>query len=182
MRHRLCTVGMCALGVVILAGCVEGDHDDIQQWVAHSKVQTKPRITPLQEPKIFMPQAYEVAQGVEPFNKNKLLQVLSRDSENSEKNMALLMTEQNRKKEDLEDYALDTMAFVGSLSQNGSDTGLLRVNQLIYQVKPGAYIGQNYGRILEINENNIQLREVVQDPTGDWVERMTTLNLQEGGK
>lgn len=173
--------GAAALGVVLLTGCLPQGTSDLQQWVQVKHTDTKPKVTPLQEPKVFFPQAYEVAQGVEPFNKNKLLQVLNRESANNENNMALLDAEQRRQKEDLENYALDTVAFVGNLSQASNQSGLLRVNNLIYQVKVGNYVGQNYGRILEINENNIQLREVVQDPGGDWVEKMTTLNLQEGG-
>lgn len=52
---------------------------------------------------------------------------------------------------------------------------------MIYQVGVGNYLGQNYGRIVQIEENSIKLREVVQDAAGDWVERMATLDLQEGG-
>jgi len=49
-------------------------------------------------------------------------------------------------------------------------------------VRIGNYIGQNYGKIIRISENTIQLREIVQDATGDWVERTTSLDLQEGKK
>jgi type IV pilus assembly protein PilP len=50
----------------------------------------------------------------------------------------------------------------------------------LYQVRVGNYLGQNYGKIVGITETNMRLREIVQDPSGDWVERMTTLDLQEG--
>ena len=42
------------------------------------------------------------------------------------------------------------------------------------------YLGQNYGKITAITETNVQLREIVQDSSGDWIERMVTLELQEG--
>lgn len=112
----------------------------------------------------------------------KLTQVLSRESAQNTSNMALLLAEKNRRKEELESYPLDSMSMVGSMRKDGQDTALLRVNQLIYQVKTGNYLGQNYGRILQIGEHSIKLREIVQDATGDWVERMTTLDLQEGSK
>jgi len=47
-------------------------------------------------------------------------------------------------------------------------------------VAVGQYLGQSYGRITSINETAIQLREIVQDATGDWIERTTSLELQEG--
>ncbi|MEG0317509.1 MAG: pilus assembly protein PilP, partial [Comamonas sp.] len=88
----------------------------------------------------------------------------------------------SRRKEELESYPLDSMAMVGSLQKDGQNTALLRVNQLIYQVKTGNYLGQNYGRIVQIGESSLKLREIIQDATGDWVERITTLDLQEGNK
>ncbi|MNV66463.1 Pilus assembly protein, PilP [compost metagenome] len=87
-----------------------------------------------------------------------------------------------RRKEPLESYPLDVMAMVGSLDKKGAPTALLKVDNLLYQVRLGNYIGQNYGKITRINENSIQLREIVQDATGDWIERAATLDLLEGKK
>lgn len=111
----------------------------------------------------------------------KLTQVLRRETEKNTANTALLTAEQNRRKEELESYPLDSVTMVGSLKKGNQRIALLRVNQLIYQVGVGNYLGQNYGRIVQIEENSIKLREVVQDAAGDWVERMATLDLQEGG-
>lgn len=171
-----------ALLVLLLSGCWGEEYGDLRQWIATQKSVTKPRIQPLKEPTVFAPQAYMGSNGMDPFNMLKLTQVLSRESAQNTSNMALLLAEQNRRKDELESYPLDSISMVGSMAKNGVDTALLRVNQLIYQVKPGSYIGQNYGRILQIGEHSIKLREVVQDATGDWVERMTTLDLQEGSK
>jgi type IV pilus assembly protein PilP len=53
------------------------------------------------------------------------------------------------------------------------------VDNLLYQVKPGDYLGQNYGRITRITETQIVLREIVQDAAGEWIERPASLQLQE---
>lgn len=71
---------------------------------------------------------------------------------------------------------------VGSLNRSGAPTALVKVDSLIYQVKIGQYLGQNYGKVVRITENSIQLREIAQDATGDWVERSVSLDLQEGKK
>ena len=170
------------LAVLGLTGCLGEDHSDLREWITTQKAQAKPRIQPLKEPTVFAPQTYAASNGMDPFNMLKLTQVLSRESAQNTSNMGLLLAEQNRRKEELESYPLDSMTMVGSMQKNGQDTALLRVNQLIYQVKAGNYLGQNYGRIVQIGEHSIQLREVVQDAAGDWVERMTTLDLQEGSK
>ena len=41
---------------------------------------------------------------------------------------------------------------------------------------------ENHGVITRVAENEVRLRELVQDAAGDWVHRETTLQLQEGGK
>ena len=120
--------------------------------------------------------------GVEPFDSTKLTQALRKDSTQLASNAALIAPEMARRKESLEAYPLDAMTMVGSLDKKDVPTALLKVNNLIYPVRVGNHIGQNYGKIVRISENMIQLREIVQDATGDWVERMTSLDLQEGKK
>lgn len=71
---------------------------------------------------------------------------------------------------------------VGSLTRDKQRYALLRVDSLLYQVKAGDYLGQNFGRITKISETDITLREVVQDAAGEWIERTSTLQLQEKGR
>lgn len=179
LSHRVIFASMTSL---ILAGCVSSGEDDLRQWMSELRSTTKPRVSPLTEPKQFFPQAYASESGVEPFNSLKLTQALRRDSTQLASNAALIAPEMARRKEPLETYPLDAMAMVGSLDKTGVPTALLKVDNLLYQVRVGNYIGQNYGKISRINENSIQLREIVQDATGDWVERTATLDLQEGKK
>lgn len=171
----------CAFAA-LLVGCSSSAEDELIQWMANERAQTKPRVTTLSEPKKFEPQAYVVASEMEPFNPLKLTQALKRESTQTGANAALIAPEQNRRKEPLEAYPLDSMAMVGSLTKNGKPTALLRINNLLYQIQIGSYLGQNYGRVIRITESEIQLREIVQDPGGDWTERMTSLDLQEGAK
>jgi type IV pilus assembly protein PilP len=53
------------------------------------------------------------------------------------------------------------------------------VDALLYQVRVGDHIGQNYGEITAISETEITLKETVQDAAGEWIERPATLQLQE---
>ncbi len=167
---------------ILLAGCGSAGDEELRQWMSDLRATTKPRVTPLTEPKQFFPQSYSSENGVEPFNSIKLTQALRRESNQLAANAALIAPEMTRRKEPLEAYPLDAMAMVGSLDKKGAPTALLRVDKLLYQVRLGNYIGQNYGKIVRITENTIQLREIVQDATGDWIERTSTLDLQEGKK
>ena len=67
---------------------------------------------------------------------------------------------------------------VGTLQQGKSTYALVRTpDKDVYQVTTGNYLGQNFGVILGINENEIRLKELVQDGSGDWAERTGTLQL-----
>ncbi|MCG2783575.1 MAG: pilus assembly protein PilP, partial [Anaerolineae bacterium] len=94
-------------------------------------------------------------------------------------NSALIDAEMSRRKQPLEAFPLDTMSMVGSLNRAGQLVALVKVDQLLYQVTQGSYLGQNYGRVLKITENEINLREIVQDAAGEWIERPAALQLQE---
>ena len=168
--------------VLPLLGCASSGEDELRQWMAQERAQTKPHVTPLTEPILFEPQAYTAESGMDPFSSVKLTQALRRDSAQVASNAALIAPEMARRKEPLEAFPLDAMAMVGSMNKVGKPTALLKIDSLLYQVQVGAYLGQNYGRITKITETAIQLREIAQDATGDWVERPASLELQEGGK
>lgn len=171
-----------ALAVMPILGCAPSGEDELRQWMADERAQTKPRVTPLTEPKQFTPQPYTAESGMDPFNPLKLTQALRRDSAQVASNAALIAPEMARRKEPLEAFPLDTMAMVGSLNKADKPTALLKVDNLLYQVQVGDHLGQNYGRITKITETALQLREIVQDATGDWIERNASLELQEGAK
>ncbi len=160
-----------------LAGC-GADLDELQQWMEQQRREVKPNVPPLQPPKKYDPQPYAAADAVEPFSTQKLAVALKRDERAPS---SLLAAELKRRKEPLEAYPLDSMAMVGSVNKQGRPFALLRVDGLLYQVKVGDYMGQNYGRILRISEADLVLREVVQDAAGEWIERNSTLQLLERG-
>ena len=112
----------------------------------------------------------------------KLAHALKRDSTEGVANTALFTPELSRRKEALEAYPVDSMAMVGSLRKAGQPVALVKIDNLLYQVRVGNYLGLNFGRVMKIDESQVTLREIVQDPTGDWVERSTSLVLQEGAK
>ena len=166
------TLSLVLLGA--LAGC--GDqNDELVQWMEQQRREVKPNVQPLQPPKKFDPQPYAAADAVEPFSPQKLTVALRQETRQPS---SLLAAELNRRKEPLEAYPLDSMSMVGSVNRGGRPYALLKVDNLLYQVKAGDYLGQNYGRITRIGETDITLREIVQDAAGEWIERNSTLELQ----
>jgi type IV pilus assembly protein PilP len=165
-----------ALGFAVLAAGCGDSTDELSQWMEQQKREVKPNITPLTPPKRFDPQGYLASTSVAPFSIQKLAVAARQDTREPN---PLLAAEMSRRREPLEAYPLDSMSMVGSLNKFGRGYALLRVDNLLYQVKVGDHIGQNYGRIVKITDAEVALREVVQDAAGEWIERGSALQLQE---
>ena len=173
---------LAAAVAAALGGCGSSGQEELQGWMAQQRAQTRPKVQPIPEPKKFSPQPYTQATAYDPFSNQKLTQALKRESTQSTTSAALLAPELARSKEPLESFPLDTMSMVGSLLKQGRPVALVKVDNLLYQVKPGNYLGQNYGKIVKVAETEVVLREIVQDAAGEWVERNATLQLQEKAK
>lgn len=168
--------------VGVLSGCGASREDDIRQWMVDERNKAHPKVPKIPPPKQFKPEAYTNTTTMEPFSNQKLTQALKRDSAQVAANGALVAPELARRKEPLEAFPIDTMVMVGSIIKAGQPVALVKIDNLLYQVKLGNYLGQNYGRVTKISESEVTLREIVQDAVGEWVERVATIALQERSK
>ena len=167
---------------LLLAACGSSGQEELQAWMNEQRAQTRPKVQPLPEPKKFTPQAYTQESATDPFSNQKLTQALKRESAQTTSNAGLVAPELARRKEPLESFPLDSMKMVGSMVKAGRPVALVRIDNLLYQVRPGNYLGQNFGKIVKVGETDVVLREIVQDAAGEWIERTATLQLQEGSK
>jgi type IV pilus assembly protein PilP len=174
MSRRLYT--MMALPLALLAGCGDSDVQEVRTWMKQVDSQAKVAVPPLAEPKTFIPFAYVQNDALDPFNPNKLLAELARSAA---KGGSGIKPDLDRRKELLESYPLDTVKMVGTIEKKGVIHAVLQIDRSVHQVVVGQHVGQNYGLITGINESAVSIKEIVQDATGDWVERMSKLELQE---
>ncbi len=173
--QRLRRAACMAAALAGLAACGT-EQEELQGWMDQQRREVRPNVPPLLPPKRFNPEPYSQARAVEPFSSQKLSVALKQEARAPN---SLFAGEVNRRKEPLEAYPLDSMAMVGSVARAGRPFALLRVDNLLYQVKVGDYVGQNYGKITKISETDVTVREVVQDASGEWIERAAALQLQE---
>ena len=69
---------------------------------------------------------------------------------------------------------------VGILEDKNILWGIIRdVQGVVHRVQVGNYLGRNFGKILNIQEDRIDLREIIKDSQGRWEEREATLALYE---
>jgi type IV pilus assembly protein PilP len=170
--------GRCAvlLAALVLAGCGDSDVREVRDWMDQVRKETKPAVKPLAEPKEFIPYAYGAAEAVDPFSPNKLLAELAKVAATSDNPNR---PDTNRPREVLESYPLDTMRMVGVMKKGGVNYALLQIDKALHRVRPGQRVGQNFGTVTSVADNEVNIREVVQDAGGEWVARMSKLELQE---
>jgi type IV pilus assembly protein PilP len=178
MLSRPLALGLSLSLLTLAVGCTASGEDELQLWMQEERNAIRPQVTPIPEPGRFEPQVYLSERMTEPFSAEKMASVTGSVAA-TVINSKLLEPELNRRKQPLEAFPLDTMRMVGSLNRDGQLVALVKVDSLLYQVRSGSYLGQNYGRVNQITETEITLREIVQDPSGEWTERPAALQLQE---
>ncbi|MBP1206405.1 type IV pilus assembly protein PilP [Duganella sp. 1411] len=165
------------LSTLLLSACGDDDAQQVRAWMREVDAQAKVAVPPLAEPKTFIPFAYAQKDQVDPFNPNKLIAELAKL--NARNGGGGLRPDVERRKELLESYPLDTIKMVGTIEKKGVMHAVLQIDRSVHQVVKGQHLGQNYGVITGITEDTVSIREIVQDATGDWVERLSKLELQE---
>ncbi|QNA87641.1 pilus assembly protein PilP [Massilia sp. Dwa41.01b] len=166
---------LLALSGLLLAGCGDSDVREVRSWMEETKAQTKPAVKPLPASKEFVPYAYNQAGTVDPFNPAKLAGPGGVGQEKHDP----LQPDLNRPREVLENYPLDTMRMVGMMEKGGVSFALVQIERSVYRVRAGQRLGQNFGQVTRVTPVAVEIREMVQDAAGDWVERISKLELQE---
>ena len=162
-----------ALGIVVLllAACGGESYQDLRAWMQEQGKGVKGKLDPLPQVKPYEPFTYNAFDLADPFKPRKIEPV---------KGSSKLAPDLNRRKEPLEAYPLESLTMVGTLQRGKSTYALVRTTDKdVYQVHIGNYMGQNFGVIVGIDDADIKLKELVQDGSGDWTERTSTLQLAE---
>lgn len=166
MKHLSPVLSCCLL--VLLGGCSSSE-DDLRAWMSDASKDLRPTLRPLPKLKPADVINYEGESRTDPFRPAKL-----EPDKKSE-----LAPDPNWRKEPLEAYPLENIRMVGVLIKHGQTHAIVSVDKALFQVRVGNHLGMNYGRILAISETEITLKELVEDSSGEWGERVSTLQLQE---
>lgn len=156
-----------------LAACGSDEHKDIKDWMTQQSADLRGHIPPLPEVKNFPEVDFDMTGVVlDPFQPAKL----EPDKRNGG---GANRPDPNRRREPLEAYPLETLKMVGMMTMDGKPVALVQADKTLYQVRVGNYMGQNFGVVTKITENEITLKELIEDANGDWNERVSTMELQE---
>lgn len=170
--------------VSLLTACSQSSgFADIDQFMAETRAKPRGYVEPLPEFKSYEAFSYSASDRRAPFEPPVDVQLTMMDEEpNSDVEPDL-----DRPREVLENFGLKELVMVGTLNReaniesgeaSGSLFALIRDNTGgIHRVRSGNYMGQNYGRIIGVNETRIELIEIVPNGRGGWIERPRSLTL-----
>ncbi|WP_371927285.1 pilus assembly protein PilP [Methylomonas subterranea] len=170
-----------SLILVVLSGlmtaCGGDDVSDLTKFINEVKARPKETIAPLPEKKIVESFVFKPEGLRDPFRPAEK----STDSGGLDlSGVSGIRPDTDRRKEELEAFSLDTLRMMGTLKSERGLWGLIKAKDgTIHSVQVGNHMGQNYGKIIRILEDKIELMEIVPDKPGTWREQQATLALTE---
>ena len=168
-RLAICA-SLLSVAVLGLCACSSAD-DELQRFVDDTKKESGGHVEPLPEVKPYQTFVYAAAQMRSPFMPS---------GPAGAGNGPNVRPDSKRNREFLEQYSLDTLKMVGTLKLGGQTFGLVETKDgLVHRVLPGNYIGQSDGRITDITPSKINVREIIPDGVGGYIERPAALALND---
>jgi type IV pilus assembly protein PilP len=158
----------------VLVGCTS-EQEDINGWMVEQARGMRGGIPPLPAIMTFPVVDYDADEAVEPFFTGRI-EPVRKPTDIGDTRI------EDHQPEPLEAYPLESLHMVGVMSKAGATHALIRADKSLYQVRVGNYMGQDMGLITAIKEDTVELLEHVQDETGEWIPRTSSLLLQEAVK
>lgn len=166
-----------AVCLVMLAGACSrdihstpGDAPNLEKWTAQIKAEPAPPLDPLPVMQQFETFEYAAQSLRDPFS----------NAFTDQGSTSGPRPDSARRKQTLEQFPLDSFDMVGTLGRGGGVVALVMApDKVTYRVTPGAYMGQNDGRVTAVHEDRVELVELVPDGAGGWLERPATIALED---
>lgn len=174
LAMRLCVILSALFALSAITGC-GGNMRDLEDYVASEKRKPGGRVEPLPPVKPYFSHEYESYNERSPFQPD--------DSIVDTETTAVaggVSPDAQRNREFLEEFPLDTLRMVGTLSAGGQFFGLVQTSDgLVHRVRDGNYMGQNHGKVQSISDSEIVLTEIISDGLGGFIERPASVALSE---
>ncbi len=177
VANKLNIALLLPLFFVLMTGCGGDDFSDLNKYIQEVKARPKGPIEPLPEIKVVESFVFKPDGLRDPF---RPVEKSSEESNIDLAGVSGIKPDTERRKEELEAYSLDSLRMVGTLTNQKGLWGLVKAKDgTIHRVQVGNHMGQNYGKIIRITEDKIELMEIVPDKPGTWREQQASLALTE---
>ena len=158
--------------VIMLAAACSREVNDIYSFIEQTKATNVGSVKPIPTFEPYKSFSYSANEMRDPFVADIDLK------DKPDPSADALRPNQQRPKEPLETFPLDTLAMVGILEQEKNLWGLIKDPQnVVHRIQLGNYMGQNEGRVTEITDTDIRLIEIIPDGIGGYIERNAAIAI-----
>ncbi len=173
------TAILLAIPALMLSGC-GGVDSDLQAFVNETLAKPGGR---LPEMPVFAPHetfVYSATQFRSPFQSPLAIEALKAQLA-AQSDVEPDLT---RERDILEGYDIGELSMVGSLENDKKGFGALIAasDGTVHRITEGRYLGKDHGRVVALNEYQVDIVEIVPNGTGGWLERPRVLTLVEAAK
>ncbi len=165
--------GLVLPAVLMLAGCGEPNLEALQGYIDTVKARSPQPLEPIPAlPQVYT-FVYEPGDRRDPF----LMDDRTAEATMPERGTGVA-PDPRRRREELEQYALESLRMVGTLEQHDTLWALIvSPDGLLHRVRVGNYLGRQSGQITQINPERIALTEIIDAGPGRWRERESEISL-----
>ena len=158
---------------LLLSACEEQRDGDLRAWMAEVRLRHHAKPSSV-SPAAAIPEfRYQPGSRIDPFDMAKLAVADARPSGES------LQPDLRRAREPLESFPLDSLRLIGSLRRGSEAVALIEADKLVYSLRVGGHLGQDFGKVIAIGDKTVDIEELVPESGGRWTQRRTQLVLQE---
>jgi type IV pilus assembly protein PilP len=156
----------------LLFGCAEQEMNDLRRFVDNVHKDKKPKVDPLPRIKPHETFTYTASKLTDPFFAGNLAQSQPTASSSG------IAPDDSRRKEPLEQFPLDSLSMVGTLSRGETTWAVIRApDDTIHRAANGNYVGQNHGEIKKITSSKLYVNELVPSGNNGWIERESSIAI-----
>ena len=162
------------LSSLLLSACGGEEFQDLRDFVKNAGADLRGKVDPPPEIKPYEPFTYDNSLALpDPFKPRK-------EEAKGGNRPGLNQPDRDRHREALEEFPLEGLKMVGFLYQARVGYAIVRSpDGKLHRARAGNYLGHNFGQIIAVTEIEVKVKEMVQDSNGDWVERISSLQLME---
>lgn len=165
---------LLCIGSGLLSACSAEDFADLDRFMEEKRALPGGTIVPLPTFKTYEAFAYSATNLRSPFDRPIEVREITQLQA-----IAAIKPDENRSKEFLEQFTLDSLLMVGTLARDKNNWTLIKDPEGgVHRVDAGSYLGRDHGKIVDMNDTSVAIVEIVSDGTEDgWVERPRTIKL-----
>ena len=179
IQSQLIKISFLSLFSLLLSAC-SNDFSDLKSYIAKIKKRPPTVIAPLPERKIIEPFIFEPEGLRNPFRP----MVTEKEPEDfvEEFSGGGIKPDLTRRKEDLEEFPLDSLRMVGTMHMDSDEElwGIIQAGDgSIHRAKTGSYMGKNFGKVVQISEDGIEIMEIISIKPGVWEEHPVSMTIAD---